>query len=657
MANHNPPNYRADIDGLRAIAVLVVLGYHAYPQALTGGFIGVDIFFVISGFLISTIIFQALDRDDFSFADFYRRRIRRIFPSLIIVLSACLALGWFLLLTDEYIQLGNHTLAGATFGPNFVFMKGAGYFDSAAELKPLLHLWSLGIEEQFYIVWPLLLVLIWRRVPAVFWVLASLALASFALNIYLANAKPVQNFYLPITRCWELLVGALLAYGTLYQTNRTGDALAKIFNTGPRAIAVPPNLTSCAGALLILLALALIDKESVFPGWWALLPTLGTFLIIAAGPSAWLNRKFLAHPVLVWVGLISYPLYLWHWPLLSFSHIVIDDELSVAQSTLALVVSFVLSWLTYRYWERPFRMSRSAWGVATLVVLVCLLAVAGRVTKKANGFPNRFPDNIKTFANFPYAYSHAKSYRLGVCFIDAKKQGKVHFSEQCLEPTKSKLKKIFLWGDSHAAHLYPGLHHFENQERFSVIQITAGGCPPIFATEIAKRPYCKEINERAWELLKITNPDMVVMAANWSDNPASWNYTDLERLDKTIDALKSLGIHNVVLVGRVPAWLGSGPKALVKYSRLNNWQTPPDRLPWSFAKNTDNLDATIEAIAIKKGISFVSPYRSLCNAEGCLATIDGVPTAFDCCHLTDVASRYLIESNLAKILQLLRVPS
>ncbi|HKY08666.1 MAG TPA: acyltransferase, partial [Candidatus Binatia bacterium] len=209
--------YRPDIDGLRALAVLAVIGYHTFPIWVTGGFTGVDVFFVISGFLISSIIFQSLDAGTFSLANFYARRIRRIFPALILVLASCLALGWHLLLTDEYIQLGKHTAGGAAFGPNFVLIKEAGYFDVTAESKPLLHLWSLGIEEQFYIVWPLLLLLLWRCMGKTLWVIAFLALGSFILNVYLVSDKPVQTFYFPLTRCWELLMGAVLAHLALYQ--------------------------------------------------------------------------------------------------------------------------------------------------------------------------------------------------------------------------------------------------------------------------------------------------------------------------------------------------------------------------------------------------------------------------------------------------------
>jgi peptidoglycan/LPS O-acetylase OafA/YrhL len=647
--------YRPDIDGLRALAVLAVIGFHAYPSSVAGGFIGVDIFFVISGFLISSIIFQGLDSGSFSFANFYARRIRRIFPALFIVLAACLAFGWNLMLTDEYILLGKHTLAGAAFGPNFVFLKEAGYFDGSAELKPLLHLWSLGIEEQFYIVWPLLLVLMWRRIPNLLWVIVFIALGSFALNIYLVGHKPIQNFYWPLTRCWELLLGSILAHASLYRKERVAEGPKHMANIAPSARSLR-EIKSALGVVLILVAILGIDKDALFPGWWALLPTLGTLLIISAGPDAWFNRKILAHPVPVLVGLISYPLYLWHWPLLSFSHIIANGDPGTAQKTLIVLVSFILSWLTYHYWENPFRKNKSAWQVVVLVVLMGLVGVTGRLVQKSHGYPGRFPDNIQNIAKFPYSYSYAKSYRLGICFVDAKSQGADDFSEECLEPAKSKTKKVFLWGDSHAAHLYPGLKHYEKEGLFRVIQFTAGGCPPVMNADIAERPLCKPINHKVLDLIKETAPDVVVMAASWTDDAEAWNYTGLEALSNTIATLKNFGIEEIVLVGPVPAWSGSAPKTLVKFSQQNNWQDPPDRLASGFAKDIRNLDATIEAIALKNGVSYISPYRTFCNADGCLAKIEGVPTSFDCCHLSDVGSVFLIKSNLAKISQSLRLP-
>ena len=290
------PAYRSDIDGLRAIAILSVIGFHAFPDWVRGGFIGVDIFFVISGFLISTIILDSLKRYSFSFVEFYSRRVKRIFPALILVLLASFACGWFALLPDEYEQLGKHIAAGGGFVANFAIWNESGYFDNAADTKPLLHLWSLGIEEQFYIIWPLLLWATWKCRFNLLLTTVLVATISFALNIGTSNSDVVAAFYAPHTRFWELLIGAHLAYLRVFHQSiprapKTGDG----------------NLRSFVGAALLAVAMSLITKERAFPGWWALLPTVGTALMISAGSQAWLNRAVLSNRVLVWFGLSSYP--------------------------------------------------------------------------------------------------------------------------------------------------------------------------------------------------------------------------------------------------------------------------------------------------------------------------------------------------------------
>lgn len=347
MASSNPA-YRPDIDGLRAVAILSVVVFHAFPSVLSGGFVGVDIFFVISGFLISSILFKNLAQGSFSFADFYSRRVRRIFPALILVLAASFAIGWFILLPDEYMQLGKHMAAGAGFVQNFVLWKESGYFDIDSQLKPLLHLWSLSIEEQFYLLYPLLLWAAWRLRFNVLAIVGLLCLVSFGLNVAWVGQNAVAAFYAPVTRFWELMAGAVLAYLTVLKPESV---------VLQRAAAVK-DILSFSGLLLILSAVIGLDKSSQFPGWWALGPVLGACLLILAGPAAWVNRKILANKLAVFVGLISYPLYLWHWPLLSFAQILTGKAASVGVRIVIVAVSLMLAWLTYRFIETPIRSSQ-----------------------------------------------------------------------------------------------------------------------------------------------------------------------------------------------------------------------------------------------------------------------------------------------------------
>lgn len=253
------------------------------------------------------------------------------------------AFGWYVLFADEYMLLGNHIAAGAGFVSNFLLWSESGYFDNAAEAKPLLHLWSLAIEEQFYIFWPLLLAFVWQRKWSFFFVTLLVAVASFAANIYAVNRYPVAAFYFPLPRFWELMIGCLLAYIVLHK---------------PKWSSKNKNLQSTLGLMFLSLGFVFINNSRAFPGWWALLPTLGAFFIVSAGPSAWLNRRVLSAKLLVWFGLISYPLYLWHWPILSFAHIVENAMLTRQVKIVAIMISIVLAWLTYALIEKPLRVGR-----------------------------------------------------------------------------------------------------------------------------------------------------------------------------------------------------------------------------------------------------------------------------------------------------------
>jgi len=400
MSSHDHlslPKYRPDIDGLRAVAVLSVVGFHAFPSWVKGGFIGVDVFFVISGYLISTVIFESLNRGTFSFAEFYGRRINRIFPALLLILAAVYALGWLTLLADEYKQLGKHMVGGSGFISNIVLFGESGYFDTSSDTKPLIHLWSLGIEEQFYIIWPLLLYISFkRRFNPIFIVGICIAL-SFLLNIRFINTNPVATFYLPLTRFWELLCGSALAWATLHKKSsllRIGghpdgwlSVAVSRWTTDGNTLA---NFLSFAGLSLCVYGVYAIDKEVKFPGLWAMVPVGGATLVIMAGPNAWLNRVVLSNRLLVWFGLISFPLYLWHWPLLSFERIVGGQVPSGSVRITTIAISVVLAWLTYRFIERPIRVGGyNATKALTLIALMVMAGFAGYYTHIRDGLVYR----------------------------------------------------------------------------------------------------------------------------------------------------------------------------------------------------------------------------------------------------------------------------
>ncbi|MEY3863496.1 MAG: hypothetical protein RL183_381, partial [Pseudomonadota bacterium] len=367
-------SYRPDIDGLRALAILPVVLFHAFPNLLPGGFIGVDIFFVISGYLITSILLKDIQAGSYSIKTFYARRVRRIFPALSVVLLFCLALGWIVLTAVEYRALGKHVAGGAGFIANFMFWKEAGYFDAAGDTKPLLHLWSLGIEEQFYIVWPLLLYFFAKRSWNILWMIAGVALLSFALNIVQVGVDPSGTFYSPFSRSWELALGAFLAYQAIHPI----ASLATIIQRHKNAL-------SFLGFILIVLGFVVINEGRSFPGWWALLPVLGSGLLIAAGPEAIFNKRVLSKRLLIGIGLISFPLYLWHWPLLSFARIIYSETPPVDVRWVLVGTCIVLACLTYFIIEKPIRTSNKKrsliWFLSILMFLICLAGVAVYKTK------------------------------------------------------------------------------------------------------------------------------------------------------------------------------------------------------------------------------------------------------------------------------------
>lgn len=391
---HNPHlSYRPDIDGLRALAIIAVVIFHIFPNLLPGGFVGVDVFFVISGYLITSIILKAQSGEEFSLLEFYGRRLKRILPALILVLVFCLVLGWHLMLPDEYKALGKHIVAGASYVPNLIFAAESGRSTIAAELKPLLHLWSLGIEEQFYMAWPLLLILALRVNLNPFSVILLLLLISFGLNVINIEQQPVKVFYLPVFRSWELLIGAMLSYVNLYKRQQFDRITSQVLLCNQcRSNNDLANVLAWAGTLLIVLALVEVRLSTIspFPGWWALFPTVGAVCLIAAGEQSWLNRHILANKYAVNVGLISYPLYLWHWPLLSFARLVGDGkEPSVTMRLVVVVLSVVLAWTTYDLVEKRLRF-RSSWIVtAGLLFTLIMVGVAGYLVYRHAGYANR----------------------------------------------------------------------------------------------------------------------------------------------------------------------------------------------------------------------------------------------------------------------------
>ena len=460
-------NYRPDIDGLRAVAVLTVIAFHAFPEWVSGGFIGVDIFFVISGFLITKLIQGSLTKQNFSISAFYASRVRRLFPSLILVLLACQIFGWFALLSDEYKLLGKHISATAFLIPNWIFWSESGYFDYAANTKPLLHLWSLGVEEQFYLFWPITLYLLFIYKLNAIRITSVLLLCSLLLNLLMIEKSLSATFFLPFTRIWELLAGSLLAFFT--QANFMGFNPIRVQFQKYKLLT---HGLSFFGLLLLLIGLFFIDQDTRFPGSWAILPVLGTLLIILAGNKSWFNQSVLSSRILVRIGLISYPLYLWHWPLLSFARILEQSQPNWKIRILCIAIAFILALFTYYFIERPIRFGRNLKAKTyTLITLMLITASLGFTTYISDGFKSRFSNQLIEEQISDLAFNIPTS--MDWYCSDSSNEG-----PHCLSSGPDPSTVVI--GDSHALTIYAGL-----VERFKAKGQTVGlyggsdGCPPL----------------------------------------------------------------------------------------------------------------------------------------------------------------------------------
>jgi peptidoglycan/LPS O-acetylase OafA/YrhL len=610
--------YRPDVDGLRAIAVMLVLNFHAFPEAMPGGFVGVDVFFVISGFLITGIIARELEQKRFSLAGFYARRIRRIFPALVVVLFATLVLGWLWMLPAAYAQLGSDTFASAAFFANIALLLQSGYFDIESAKKPLLHLWSLGIEEQFYLFWPPLLMLAARLRLSMVAVAAILGIASFVLNVALIGSEPVANFYLPFTRAFELLTGAMLARGW----KRIDHSRAA------------SNWRASIGIALIALAAGILDPHRAFPGWWALLPVVGTALLLSA-PEAWLCRILLAGRPLVWIGLISYPLYLWHWPLLVFSAAIKFGPLSLIERELILPVSALLAWSTYRLVEKPFRFGRpSPRKMFALCSGMVLIAVAGGLVAWERGLDFRLPAEIRAMADVP---TQSSRWRFHQCLLDLAHE--MEFADECVDRDRRPL--VLVWGDSTAGALLPGLRKAQESRGFGIAQFTSSSCIPALNVDVAGVPNCRAINDKVLSLARQLQPEIVLLHGTWD------RY--LDGVAETVTALKKVTKARIVVLGSVPWWKRGLPNEVLRFYLLHHRLIPKR----SARAEVDGSAASLREKLVPLGAEFISAWDVMCNVDGCLTRVGdsaGDISASDQVHLTEKGSDFLINSVIDRVL-------
>ncbi|MRX11108.1 acyltransferase family protein [Pseudoduganella sp. FT25W] len=602
---HSATKYRADIDGLRALAVLPVVLFHIGVPGFFGGFVGVDVFFVISGYLITGIIARELAAGQFSIVEFYRRRVVRIFPALFAMLAVVSLLAVATMLPSELVRYGKALAATSGFASNFVFYQESGYFAPDGHTKALLHTWSLAVEEQFYLFWPLILAgLHARGANSIRWIAAALTAASFALAIWLLGVDPSAAFFLIPTRAWELMVGALIAVMPLL----------------PARHRLLREVLAAGGILGILAAVKFYNAGVPFPGPAALLPILSAAAIIVAGGSgSSLGGRLLSWRPVVFIGKISFSLYLWHWPVIVFAQVGLLLDHSWPVRSAEFLLSLLLGYLSWRYIEQPTRLGAVRFSSPRIlggaVAAMALSVLVGAVAIVSQGLPQRYDAQQLALARYE-DYDGDKEYRGGSCFV----VGDQPYDARCLARPAGQ-PTLLLLGDSHAAHLWPGLAR--QHGGYSVLQATHTGCRPLLPAGGGKLPACEQFARRMLTDWLPQHPvDVVVLAGRWEAR-------DLAQLPATIAAARRHA-RQVIVVGPIPQYAAALPRFLVKEAGHDAGAAERGLVRAPFA-----LDPQMRALASAAGASYVSLIDGLCQGGHCRTlAAPGVPLQFDYGHLT-----------------------
>ena len=644
--------YRPDIDGLRAVAVIAVLLFHLKISGFDGGYIGVDVFFVISGFLITSILLRGLQQEKFSLLEFWKRRIRRIFPVLFFVMLATAVASYFVLLfPTDYSTFSQSLVAQSLFLINIFFMRTGSYFAAPAETAPLLHTWSLAIEEQFYIVFPVLLLVLFTSFKR--YLLATLAtatVASFAYSVWLVNIAPDQafslpfiphvwggttnlsaGFYFPLARFWELLVGALLAVTGWHIKNKS-----------------VAEVTAAGSLITIALTVVFLDDSYAFPGIAALFPVLATALLIAANQN---HRTFvqqiLAFPVMVGIGLISCSVYLWHWPLIVLAKQSTGLILSQTAIQVIIIATFVLSIISYHLIERPFRTPKlwsQSWQVfGAAVVSIGILVSIGLYGVVGDGLPKRAPEPASAIA-VAAADTNPREFE---CFRNNYRRifGDV---PQCLIGSTDETARpsFMLWGDSHANAVMPGFEQAANETEKQGLFYAVGGCPPLITdTAFNRDPQCTTHNQNALHYILENDIETVFIVARWKESyplhTDTKTHTIYEALTETIDLIPES--TNIVILHTVPQQSDFESRTLfyrtIHTQILPVIQTPRD----AYITTNQQSRQTIEQLAMERmNVSTIDPGDVFCDDKICSYSKNGTILYTDTNHLNTTGALQLV---------------
>jgi peptidoglycan/LPS O-acetylase OafA/YrhL len=595
-APHARRGFRADIQGLRAIAVLSVVLYHADNALLSGGFVGVDIFFVISGYLISRILLDELETGRYSLIAFYQRRARRIFPALYVVLIATTVAALVLLSPRDLREFAHTAFATVFFVSNVDFLRMSGYFDGAAELKPLLHTWSLAVEEQFYLLYPPLLALAWKYLrPRLLLLMLGAGAISVALSVWATSAMPDAAFYLSPFRAFELLIGAALARGF-----------------GGHARPIAREAAATLGAACIAASFIAFNGDTPFPGLAALLPCAGAGLIISAGSSGGtLVGRVLSLPFFTFFGAISYSLYLWHWPLLAFGRHAMQGELTLVQSAVLILAAIIAATLSWRFVERPF-LRQTGWPVLRLGGAAMTAGAAATAFLFAlNGLPQRFPSEVNRL------FAAAEDFNRLRDACHAGDDERIRYDRNCLLGAGAPVAAV--WGDSHGAELATALAERAARHGASVMQITSSACPPALDYTLPDRPHCIAHNAETFtRLAQDARVRTVVFAANYPGYPRE----DWPRLAagvaRAVEGMRAAG-KEVALLYPTPTFAYDPPAALgVIAARGGDPRAFVLPRPKYESANQGTIDF-LDQLASRVGGFRISPADALCDNARCRA--------------------------------------
>ena len=656
MYSESSSHYRPDIDGIRALAVVPVVLYHAHVPGFSGGFAGVDVFFVISGYLITRLICADILENRFSIADFYERRIRRIFPALFLMLAITSIAATWLLLPGQVRPFGESLFATVLFGSNFHFASVSdGYFAASAAEQPLLHTWSLAVEEQFYLVLPLFLLAVhrWAGGRWIAWSM-SIAVLSLAAAVWSVAQGYAASFYWTPTRAWELLLGSLLALNAV-----------PAIRWRPMA-----ELVSAAGVAAIGWAVFMLSSTSSYPGLNALFPCLGAALAIhggSCGPT--FAGRVLGSRPLVFVGLISYSLYLWHWPIIVFAGMWNIVELSPLQTAGVIVVAFCAAVLSWKFVETPFRQHKRVIGRKFLfrgaLAAFVLLAAFGHVARRSDGWPARFSPQVMTLAA-------ATKYRDG----DYGKCSLVPGNRKALEQPcvfgGDRPPTFAVWGDSHADALAAGVGEVAARHDASVVLLASLGCSPVIGLEGAGRDYpCIADHEALLgHLLASPTIHTVIMIGRFTAfvdglsgelGPAErggttrWGMSDGARaefdlgerrrlfkthMEKTIKTLLDAG-KRIALVYPIPEVGYNVPHTLARIAAAGGDATRFTRPLSVYLARNERMFEILDGLGPSSRITRIYPHKQLCNTTECFTYGDGKPLYYDDNHPGSAGARFL----------------